>query len=279
MFGSASSGFSGEIGEQGAYLGLPLIVMLGMYFFRARRTAAARILLGVIVIAGGWSLGAKLHVKGPTRLDLPAVALAHLPVLDELAPARVALYVALASSVAVALWLSSATTRPWRWGLAALAALSLIPATNATYPGTRVALFHSRVTEPSFFSAGLYRNFLSRNEVVLPFPWANQGSSMLWQAQANFYFRMASGHFGAPPPAYEALPIVRQLRSNEPGPGAAPALRSFIVGHGVGAIIQDPHWSAPWTPVLRRLGLRGVRAGGIVVYRVPTAWLSGATGR
>ena len=279
LFASATNGFSGEIGEQGAYLGLPLIAMVGMYFFPAWRTVAARILFGVIVVAGVWSLGAKLHVKGPTRLDLPAVVFAHLPVLDELAPARVALYLALAVSVAVSLWLSSTAAKPWHWALAALAVLSLIPATNATYPGTRVALFHSRVTEPRFFTTGLYRSFLRRNEVILPLPWANQGTSMLWQAQANFYFRMASGHFGAPPPAYEAEPIVTQLRSNEPGPGAARDLRTFIVGHGVGAIIQDPNWAARWTPVLRRLGLRGVRAGGIVVYRVPAAWQSGATGR
>jgi hypothetical protein len=212
-------------------------------------------------------------------VDLPAVVFAHLPVVDELAPGRIALYVALAVSVAVALWMSSPTARAWQWGLAAVAVLSLIPATNATYPGTRVALFHSRVTQPRFFSTGLYRSFLRRNEVVLPLPWANQGASMLWQADANFYFRMASGHFGAPPPAYQALPIVKQLRSNEPEPGAARALRRFIVGHRVGAIIQDPNWAVAWTPFLRRLGLRGVSAGGVVVYRVPAAWLSGATGR
>jgi hypothetical protein len=102
-----------------------------------------------------------------------------------------------------------------------------------------------------------------------------RAASMLWQAQASFYFRMASGHFGAPPAAYLALPIVKQLRANQPEPGAAPALRSFIVGHGVGAIVQDPHWSSSWTRVLRRLGLKGVRAGGVLVYRVPPSWLAG----
>jgi hypothetical protein len=102
---------------------------------------------------------------------------------------------------------------------------------------------------------------------------------MLWQAQANFYFRMASGHFGAPPAAYRALPIVTQLRANHPRPGAAPALRSFIVGHGVGAIIQDPYWASSWAPILTGLGLKGDRAGGVVVYRIPPSWLTRATGR
>jgi hypothetical protein len=279
LFDSVTDNFTGELSEQGAYLGLPLILMLVIYFVQARRTAAARILLGIIVVAGVWSLGAKLHVKGPTRADLPGLVLAHLPVFDELAPARIALYLALAISVAVALWLSRTRARPWQWGLAGLAVLSLIPATNATYPGTRVPVFHSRVSEPRFFSAGMYRNSLHRNEVVLPLPWANQGASMLWQAQANFYFRMASGHFGAPPAAYRALPIVKQLLANRPTSGATPALRSFIVGHGVGAIIQDPYSASSWAPILTRLGLKGARAGGVVVYRIPPSWLTRATGR
>ena len=279
MFDSVTRNFTGDLSEQGAYLGIPVIVMLIIYFARAWRTIVGRILLGLIVVAGVWSLGAKLHVKGPTRLDMPAVVLAHLPVFNQLAPARIALYVALAASVAVALWLSDARTRPWQWGLAALSVVSLIPANNATYPGTRAALFHSKVSEPRFFSTGMYRSFLRRDEVVLPVPWASQGTSMLWQAQADFYFRMASGHFGAPPVAYGALPIVKQLRANQPKPGAAPSLRSFVVRHDVGAIIQAPGSSSSWTPILRQLGLKGVPAGGVLVYRVPPAWLSGASGR
>jgi hypothetical protein len=222
LFDSVTTNFTGELGEQGAYLGLPLIAMLLIYFVQARRTVAARILLGVIVVAGVWSLGAKLHVKGPTRLDL-------------------------------------------------------LPATNATYPGTQVAAFHAPVSQPRLFTTREYRSFLRPNEDILPLPWANQGQSMLWQADANFSFRMASGHFGAPPATYMALPIVRELRANRPERGAAPALRSFISAHGVGAIVQDPRWSSAWTPILKRLGLRGVPAGGVVVYRVPPRWLSGAS--
>ena len=219
---------TGGLSEQGAYLGIPVIVMLIIYFARAWRTIVGRILLGLIVVAGVWSLGAKLHVKGPTRLDMPAVVLAHLPVFDQLAPARIALYVALAASVAVALWLSDARTRPWQWGLAALSVVSLIPATNATYPGTRAALFHSKVSEPRFFSTGMYRSFLRRDEVVLPVPWASQGTSMLWQAQADFYFRMASGHSalrrwhtGHCLSSSSCAPTSRK-------PGAAPSLRSLV---------------------------------------------------
>lgn len=279
LFDSATQDFTGELSEQGAYLGLPLIAMLVVYFARAWRTAVARILLGIIVVAGVWSLGAKLHVKGPTRLDLPAVVLAHLPVFNQLDPARMALYVALAASVAVALWLSGPRAPAWRWGLAALAVVSLIPATNATYAGTRVTLFHSRVSEPRFFSTSMYRRVLRRNEVILPLPWASQGASMLWQANTDFYFRMASGHFGPPPPQYLARPVVKQLRANAPRPGAAPGLRSFIVSHHVGAVIQARQWTSGWTPILRQMGLRSEAMGGVLVYRVPPLWLTASPGR
>ena len=72
LFLPLSSKFLGGLGEQGAYLGLPLLMMLAAFFVQARRTVAAKILLCLIVVAGIWSLGPKLHVAGDNLgIDLP----------------------------------------------------------------------------------------------------------------------------------------------------------------------------------------------------------------
>ena len=86
------------------------------------------------------------------------------------------------------------------------------------------------------------------------------------------YFRMASGHFGAPPENYSREAIVAALLANAPDPASAPQLRAFIVERHVSTVIADANQGGPWLAVLSRLGLKSVHAGGVLVYRVPASW-------
>lgn len=277
---SISTKFPGNLSENGAYLGLPLIAMFVLFVIQRWRTVAGKVLLLVAAVATLWSLGPRLSIAGPTRFNLPAVVFNHLPVLKQVAPLRITMYLALALSVAAAFWLSSTGRRlAYRWGLAALAVVFLIPNVGARQPGTGMPLFHSRVVQPTLFSTDLYRRYLRRDEIILPLPFGSAGQSMLWQAQTDMYFRMASGHFGAPPGSYAQEPIVRQLMANAPGRLAASELRSFIVRRHVSAVVADARFARPWLAVLSRLGLEPVHAGGLLVYRVPAGWATGASQR
>jgi hypothetical protein len=270
---SISTKFPINFAEDGAYLGLPLIAIFVLFAVQRWRTVSARVLLSVAGVATVWSLGRRLSIAGPTGVKLPAAVFDHIPVLEQVLPVRIAMYLALTASAAAAMWLSGPGGHTaYRWGLATLAVLFLIPDAGAVYPGTTVPMLHSRVVQPSLFTTDLYRRYLRRGEIVLPLPFASAGPSMLWQAQTHMYFRMASGHFGAPPGDYSRQPIVGQLLANAPGAMGRVELRSFIVAHHVSAIVADGPSARPWLTVLAGLGLEPVHAGGLLVYDVPAAW-------
>jgi hypothetical protein len=55
------------------------------------------------------------------------------------------------------------------------------------------------VQEPqrlAFFSDGLYKACIPRNETLMIFPFSAWGSSMLWQAESGFWFKMDDGNLG-----------------------------------------------------------------------------------
>ncbi len=110
----------------------------------------------------------------------------------------------------------------------------------------------------------------------LPFGNTNGAMSLLWQARAGMYFRMASGYFGYTPPDYGS-PLLPALLGG-PIPAQAPQeLRSFITAHGVRHVLVDPFNGPRWPAVLKRDGLRPVKAGGMLIYRVPDAWIAQAS--
>jgi hypothetical protein len=183
--------------------------------------------------------------------------------------------------VIAALWLAEpGAHRARRWLVAAAAVAFLFPNIDATFPGTRhLSLYHARYPTPAFFTTGLYRRYLRRDEIVLPLPsgYSLRGYSLLWQARAHMYFRLASGSFGYVPASYRTT-IEHELLGHAITADAPSLLRSFILAERVSVVVADPPHSRPWLGVLGRLGLRPVSAGGVLVYRIPTAWQDHARG-
>jgi hypothetical protein len=269
-FAAVSSGFLGNLAENGAYLGLPALVIVAVWAAGHWRVRLGKILLSVLVVAIVWSLGDRLTIAGHPTIRLPWWVLSKLPFLDQLLPVRVSVYVTLICAVIVALWLSADGGRRWhRWALALVAVALLIP--NAAIR-TYAPLYQAPISAPRFFTTDAYRQYLRRGETVLPIPYAWTGLSMLWQARTRMYFRLASGYFGPAPPSYAREPLLPELIANSPGPDAGAQLRSFVVRRRVSAVVVDNSQSGPWAAVLTRLHLRGVSVGGVTVYRVPPGW-------
>ena len=44
--------------------------------------------------------------------------------------------------------------------------------------------------------------------------------------------------------------------------------RAYVRQAGVGAILVERAWSAPWMDIFSRMGLHGTRVGGMMVYRI-----------
>ena len=285
--GHALSGVSGvfsghDLSESTAYLGPVQIALVAGFIIQGRRTRTAKFLLALLVVVVVWSLGRYLVIDGHRTISLPWSVYRQLPLLDQLLPVRLTLYVALICAVAVAGWVAAPGRRPaWRW-LPALAALAmLLPAAGAVYPGTQQAVYHGRFSDPRFFTAGGYRRYLRPGEIVLPIPIGQAGDSLLWQARAGMYFRLASGYFGAPPTSYARQRVFWALEqtAGSLGAGTARALRGFVVRQHVGAIVLDPGSSALWEPVLARDGLEPTSTGGIIFYRIPRSWARAQRGQ
>jgi hypothetical protein len=131
---------AGSTIENGFYLGLPLLVLLCYFAIRYRRVplVATATVIGLVAFVLG--LGAKLTVNGKAiGIPLPFAVFTHLPILQNLEPARLSLYVQLAAAVIVAVGLDR--TRAHGWRRASAAAGQARPAAGQGQPspvGSRV---------------------------------------------------------------------------------------------------------------------------------------------
>ena len=268
FFGTTSH-FPGNLVEQGTYLGLPLIVIMGAYGWETRSRSATRVLIAMFGLIAIAALGEHLYVAGHRGIGLPWSLVSSLPLVRLLTTVRFGVYLALLTAVAAALWLAQTTRRPAvRWLLAGLSVGFLLPNFGADLPGTNAPLFTTRYPTPRLFATDEYRRYLRPGEIVLPLPYGAYGYSLLWQARTNLYFRLASGRFPQPPSTYPRA-ITLELMGKSPMTADAPALlRAFMTRLRVAAVIADPRAAGPWLGVLARLGLRPITVGGILLYRL-----------
>jgi hypothetical protein len=147
-------------------------------------------------IAGGIalliSLGSTLHVGGTdTHIPLPGAILAHLPIADNLLPARFALYVALFTALLFGVFIDQLPAgRP---GTRVLLVSSVLVAAAFVPPLPFPA--RAAVT-PSFFTATPSLIPPGTTALVVPFShdfYSTQ--AMLWQAEAGMTFSMPEGYF------------------------------------------------------------------------------------
>ncbi len=269
-FGGVSAGYVAGFCETGTYLGLPLIAILIAHANGAWSRPRTRIITVCVLIAILWSLGQILSVDGHSTIKLPWDLFARIRGFNEILPVRIGVYTEMGAAIAAAIWVSAPSQPSWRrWLLAVLAVIFLFPNSNAVQNGSMI--FRESYTTPSFFTTGQYKRYLRPNEVVLPIPFGYLGTSLLWQADAHGYFRLASGWFGYWPPDYYNDPVVMQMIGVQPSttPNPETGLSSFLRRHGVGAVVIEDGQGGPWPAVLHSLGVKPVAAGGVDVYDLP----------
>jgi hypothetical protein len=255
---------TGNLSEQVAYLGLPLLAIVVAFGVQQWRTRAARVLLGILAVVAVASLGPKLHVGGKEKIWMPWKAVSGLPLFKYALPGRYMVYGFLAAGLIVALWLAQASRRPWlRWALAGLAVVSLLP--NLT-----LGIWRTDVDTPAFFSTGIYRSYLRANENVLVIPYGDRGNSMMWQAQTGMAFRMPAGYVTViPPKSFSAWPILGTFYDGTIISDMDAQLKGFVGAKRVGAVVVLDGYPGPWEQVFGLLDRAPVRVGGVTLYRVP----------
>jgi len=244
------------------YVGVPLLLLVVLLAVTRWSSTMVRFLtcmLAVIVVA---AIGPVVYLEGSRTWMVPWARLFHLPLVRNAYPLRLMLFAYLVLAVATAVYLASPARRvPWawaRWSLAVLVVASVgldtLPIKDTTYTSV-----------PKFISKGDYRRQLSPGEIVVVVSEVGN-AGMLWQAQSDFYMRIAGGYINAGLAQRTDLPqSVQDLSSATPDRVAK--FEQFVRTGHVGAILLDAGHEPKWVGIFWRIGLRGHRIGNVIVYK------------
>jgi hypothetical protein len=276
-----SDHFTSNGSEWDGYLGLPLLLLLGGVTVRWWRRPLVRIASLLALGLAIASLGPRLHVAGHiSRIHLPWQAVQAIPVIDNVLPNRLMLYVFLLAGLLVAVFadvvLGHRSPRRVALGVVALtlALLPLLPRSPA--PSTPLAV------PPFFASRDVLR--VPPGSVVLVAPFAHYPPTvapMLWQAMSGMRFRMPEGYFvgtdtaGRAQFGPSATPLSRAMEAIQAGgppPPTTPTVRAVLVGILRGWRVQNVlvgpmgHQSTMVGFFTALLGRRPTLVGGVLAW-------------
>jgi hypothetical protein len=301
----------GNLQENGTYLGAPLVVIAACLAIAYRRRPVTAISGLLAVVSYALSLGTRVSIHNhATRLPGPFAALAHVPFIQDIEPARFSLFTALFVAMVLGTGLDE-LARPRgravaaappagaaaRWGRPALAAALGVAALIPLVP--RWPYPQGPVVTPSFFTSPAVERLPPGTVVVtLPYPAQYKNEALVWQAQASMRFRLVGGSpFFMPGPGRTSVTSgSRRLRPHgidrvfetalEPAPTTAgtPPLQQRLVTavrndlrryHIRGIIVSPVVQLGPWiTPN----GIRPARLAAVPGLGLAVRYVTAATG-
>ncbi len=268
LFTSISSGFvSGWTVEAGAYMCLPLMLVVALYVRRHWGEPTGKILTYSLAAAIVLSLGPSLRIYllgYSFSIALPWWLLAKLPLLENAIAMRFSIYTFLILALIFACYYANDSFKsPETLALAAAVLLFNLPNTSATY-------WIRPVDTPVFFRQHVYRHYLVKHHIVLILPYSYTGNSMLWQAQTHMYFAMAEGILPFPEPsAFSRWPIFESLTRRAFVPDAAEQFKGFTAAHDVDTIIVTDNALPTWRALLSTVDAQPIKVDDVWLYRVP----------
>ncbi len=290
-------------GENGLYLGVPLLAVLAVLTWRFRRSRPLVFFATMVVVVFVLALGPTLTIDGhDTHVPLPLAIVHKVPLLQDIMAVRFALLMQLcaAAALAIGLDLLASSRRPQRTAtrsehrvrgtvlpvlVGAVALLPLVP--QLPYAGEPIDV-------PSFYASSAV-DHIPRGSVVLayPYPVGSQLVSMLGQVEAGMRFKLIGGYAFVPgpngrstfgpdllaPTQVQAI-LYNTYAPSATGPpsdlthypplnaGVEANLRTFLTVYHVSAVVVDPIGVNP-AGTLRYLSATlgpGRRSGGVVVW-------------
>jgi len=204
-------------GENGMYLGIPLLVVLAVFARVYRRRRALLFFVAMVAASTILALGPTLVVyTRPTGIPLPAWLLEHLPFVQDILDVRFSLFAQLAAAAALAVGLdellltprpagtahgSRRSHFPLAAGVALVALVPLVPA--APYAAAPAAI-------PAFFSSPALDR-IPEASAVLTYPYplrADAEWDMTFQAQSGMRFKEFGGDAFVPDgPGGTSVPV------------------------------------------------------------------------
>jgi hypothetical protein len=212
--------------EDGFYLGVPLICLLGYLALRFRREGVVAIGALVAIAAFVLGLGPRLYVDGKDlSVPLPFALLTHLPLLRNLEPARMTVFMWLGAVTVLAVGLDRLRAADWRWRSSPVAdrRRHVRSASGATWPRAllsctavlvalapvmpRLPIASKRLVTPPFFLSSRSFRLVPTGALVLTFPYnlAPYDAPMIWQVASGMRYRILGGEATVPGPKGVAL--------------------------------------------------------------------------
>jgi hypothetical protein len=269
-----SSHFTGNASEWDAYLGIPLVLLLVVATVRVWGVPVIRTAGMVALVISVLSLGPHVHVQGHQVLSLPLPwwIPAHLPVFDDILPARLMVYVDLAAAIVVAFVLRALWLIRSGFLLNLLVALAVLLPLAPTLPAPATTL----AARAPFTSESSAQALHGANVLFEPLPSLDYPDSMLWQRTANYSFTMLGGYIiGPSAPGVEDLQAMIHDLTARSATVTLPsseqiALRSALRTLRVTTVIVDPALATPGASSLftQLFGTPPVAEDGFLVWQV-----------
>jgi hypothetical protein len=199
-----SKHFTGNASEWDAYLGIPLVLVFVVATVRFWGAPVIRTGGIVAAIFAVFSLGPQLHIAGHqlSAIVLPWWIPAHLPVLENILPARLMMYVFLAAAITFAFLLRLLFLIRSSVALNALVAIVVLVPLLPRLPGPST----TAPTQEPFTSPTSARAFQGATVLFEPLPGVDYPQAMVWQRTAAYTFTMLGGYIIGPySPGVEAL--------------------------------------------------------------------------
>ncbi len=252
-----AAAFTGNVSEQGAYIGVPLLVFVLATVVMARRRPIMWAALSAGVVAAVLSMGQTLHWDGHITSDnLPYQLLGRLPLFNNLLPDRFASMTSVALGLVVALGCDELrrrrpAVRAAGTGVVLAGMAAIFPTTS--FPAAASPIYQAFSTSLSCPQA---RSGTGGPPVALVVPSVNE-MDLRWQSEAGFCFVMPSDTgmtgtnsgdignlgllLGLGQPGQPLLPTTPQARRQ-----AAAELGQLHISE----VIVGPEWPAVpgWTP-------------------------------
>ncbi|MHB8232725.1 MAG: hypothetical protein ACYDDB_07485 [bacterium] len=164
--------------------------------------------------------------------------------------------------------------------------------------------YNARLATPPFFSKGLYKKYLKKNENVLIIPFSYKGYSDAYQAISHMYFKMAGGYLGLMPKRYDDVEFFSYMLENKQrripkitnsnqfteyymlnnnynnyyNKLTKYSLIAFIISNEIKAVIvTTPKLIGPKN-IFSTLKIAPVNVGGVILYKIPPSFFTKYSG-
>ncbi len=238
----------GDYTENGSYLGLPLLGLLGYLVVRGRRNRWLLFAALMSLVTDVLTLGTRLTVDGrPTTVPLPDALLARVPLVEQLVPARISLLTWLCVAAVAALGLDELhrATGPPRtpaagdghrtgrspgtvsWSVVAVVAVLAVVSLVPRWPVRTVA-----ADLPTYFTSGGVDR-IATGSVALTYPYATplHSQPMVWQAVTGMRFSLIGG--------YALIPDAAGVPTLFPSVLPPRAVQDFLIDQAGGVPFYD----------------------------------------